>query len=70
MVLETIDAFGVERCMFASNFPVDSLCATFDEIYSGFDAIVSGLSEAERAALFAENAVRIYRIDNLSEERA
>ena len=34
IVRTVIDLFGVERCMFASNFPVDSLCATFGEIFA------------------------------------
>jgi predicted TIM-barrel fold metal-dependent hydrolase len=32
-----LDEFGVDRCMFASNFPVDAMHGTFDELYSGFD---------------------------------
>jgi Predicted metal-dependent hydrolase of the TIM-barrel fold len=36
IILDAINIFGFERCMFASNFPVDSLWATFDEIYNGF----------------------------------
>ena len=28
-----IEAFGVDRCMFASNFPVDAMYGTFDELY-------------------------------------
>lgn len=63
IVLDAIEIFGVERAMFASNFPVDSLVATFETIYSGFDEITRGLSEAERAALFRDNARRIYRMD-------
>ncbi len=63
VVLAAIDAFGVERAMFASNFPVDSLCASFDTIYSGFDEIVGGFPEAERRALFHDNAVRIYAME-------
>lgn len=55
-----IECFGVPRCMFASNFPVDSLCARFDEIYGGFEAIVADLSAAEQHALFYANANRIY----------
>jgi len=62
IVLTTIDVFGVERCMFASNFPVDSLCGTFAAIYGGFEAIVAGFSDAERDALFAGNARRLYAI--------
>ncbi|HHY51022.1 MAG TPA: amidohydrolase family protein [Alphaproteobacteria bacterium] len=62
IVLDTIDMFGVERAMFASNFPVDSLVGDFAGIFSGFDAITSGFSAAEREALFRGNAQRIYRI--------
>jgi predicted TIM-barrel fold metal-dependent hydrolase len=62
IVLAAIELFGVERCMFASNFPVDSLCASFDEIYCGFAAIVRDFSESERHALFAGNARRFYAI--------
>ncbi len=62
IVRDTIDIFGVERCMFASNFPVDSLVADFFTIFDGFRRIVSDLSEAEQHALFCDNAARIYRI--------
>ena len=64
IVFATIDLFGVERCMFASNFPVDGLVATFDQIYRGFAEIVRGFSADERAALFAGNARRIYDIQS------
>lgn len=64
VVLETIEHFGVQRAMFASNFPVDSLCASFDAIYSGFDEITRGFSATERGALFHDNAVRIYRMES------
>jgi predicted TIM-barrel fold metal-dependent hydrolase len=60
IVLDTIRAFGVERCMFASNFPVDGLCGSFSTIFSGFQEIVAPFTEAERNALFRENAIRIY----------
>ncbi|OFX00626.1 MAG: hypothetical protein A3D94_13570 [Alphaproteobacteria bacterium RIFCSPHIGHO2_12_FULL_66_14] len=64
IVLAAVDLFGVERCMFASNFPVDSLCASFDEIYRCFAAIVGDFSDDERHALFAGNARRLYAIPN------
>ncbi len=56
-----IEAFGVDRCMFASNFPVDATCGTFDELYEIFSSVTSGLDGESRAKLFAENAERIYR---------
>jgi predicted TIM-barrel fold metal-dependent hydrolase len=62
VVRATIETFGIERCMFASNFPVDGLCATFDAIFSGFKAIVRDLPAADQRRLFHDNAVRIYRL--------
>jgi len=56
-----LDAFGVDRCMFASNFPVDAMHGTYDELYSGFDAVTSGLDADARDKLFAVNAERLYR---------
>lgn len=61
-VLETIDLFGVERCLFASNFPVDKLFSSYRAIWEAFFAITSGCSDTERRALFHDNAARLYRI--------
>jgi predicted TIM-barrel fold metal-dependent hydrolase len=62
-VLGALELFGVERAMFASNYPVDSLRASFTTIYSGFEEITHGMPEVERRALFHDNAVRIYRME-------
>ena len=56
-----IEAFGVDRCMFASNFPVDSMYGTFDDLYAVFSTVTAGLDAASRDKLFAANAERIYR---------
>jgi predicted TIM-barrel fold metal-dependent hydrolase len=56
-----IGAFGVDRCMFASNFPVDSMYGTFDDLYGVFSAVTAGLDGASREKLFAANAEGIYR---------
>lgn len=61
VVLDAIDIFGTDRVMFASNFPVDSLVGSFERIYRGFLDITAGFSDAERNAMFAGNARRIYR---------
>ncbi|MEW6687963.1 MAG: amidohydrolase family protein [Pseudomonadota bacterium] len=63
IVLAAIEIFGVERAMFASNFPVDGLCASFDEIYRGFRRIVEGFSFPEKRLLFHDNACRIYAME-------
>jgi len=62
IVRDVIALFGVERCMFASNYPVDRLCASLATIFSGFRAIVSNLPAADQRMLFHDNAVRIYRL--------
>jgi predicted TIM-barrel fold metal-dependent hydrolase len=63
VVLTAIELFGTGRAMFASNYPVDSLRASFTTIYSGFEEITRGLPDGERRALFYDNAVRIYRME-------
>jgi predicted TIM-barrel fold metal-dependent hydrolase len=63
VVLAALDVFGVGRAMFASNFPVDGLCASFDAIASGMCAIMRGFAAAERRAFFHDNAIRIYDME-------
>jgi predicted TIM-barrel fold metal-dependent hydrolase len=62
VVKDAISIFGIDRCMFGSNFPVDRLCATFDEIYRGFSEIVSDYCEQDRDKLFRSNAAAYYRM--------
>jgi predicted TIM-barrel fold metal-dependent hydrolase len=62
VVLDTIEMFDTERCMFASNFPVDGLVAGLDTIFRGFKEIVAGFSRADQARLWCDNALKVYRI--------
>ncbi len=62
IVRDAIRIFGVDRCLFASNFPVDSLVATFDQIYSGFKTITADLDARDRLKLFHDNAAALYRL--------
>jgi predicted TIM-barrel fold metal-dependent hydrolase len=61
-VEEAIAAFGVKRCMFASNFPVDKLFSSYNAIFNAFKDITKDYSGDERAALFHDNAMRFYRL--------
>ncbi len=63
IVREAIAIFGVGRCMVGSNFPVDSVVATFDEIFDGFDAFTRAMSSDSRHRLFCANALETYRIN-------
>ena len=60
-VLHAIEAFGADRCMFASNFPVDKLFSSYDDLFNAFKAITRGFSAEERRKLFHDNAARFYR---------
>ena len=63
VVLAAIDLFGIGRAMFASNFPVDGLCASFDAIATGMLDILRPFAAGERKAFFHDNAVRIYDME-------
>ena len=54
-VLQTIEAFGVARSMFASNFPVTNSSATLT-LYAAFHEITACFSAEERQMLFHDNA--------------
>ena len=59
-----IDAFGVERCMFESNFPVDRECISYRSLWNLFKRIAerAGASESDKQALFSGTAARAYRL--------
>ncbi|WP_295779706.1 amidohydrolase family protein [uncultured Microbacterium sp.] len=62
IVVPTIDAFGPDRVMFGSNFPVDGLYSSLSALYAAFDEITSRYTRSERAAMFSGTAARTYRI--------
>ncbi len=65
IVLELIDLFGVGRCMFASNYPVDKVMGIpVAKLYSDFLSWTGDRSDADRAALFHDTAVTAYRLDS------
>lgn len=57
-----IEAFGVERAMFESNFPIDKSACTYRVMWNTFKRLAQGLSATEKASLFARTAVRVYRL--------
>ena len=57
-----IETFGVERCFFGTNWPVDSLFSSYEEIVVAYAEITAGLNESDRAGLHSGNAETLYRI--------
>ena len=62
IVLECINIFGVDRCMFASNYPVDRLVGEFKTIFKGFLEATRNFSLSDRRKLFYGNARKRYVI--------
>ncbi len=58
-----IEAFGADRMMFGSDYPVCLLAASYDRVLDSFQEILSGLSDADREKIFASNAAQFYRLD-------
>jgi L-fuconolactonase len=58
-----IEQFGVQRCMFESNFPVDKLSCSYNVLWNAFKRITQGFSADERSALFHDTAARVYRLE-------
>ena len=57
----TIAAFGAERCMFESNFPVDRFGCTYASLWNAFKRLAKDASADEKTALFSGTAKRVYR---------
>ena len=66
IVLAAISIFGIERCMFASNFPVAGLRVDYDTLVRSVAKMLEGFSADDRRAFFVDNAARFYRLDGIS----
>lgn len=58
-----LESFGVSRCMFESNFPVDKVSCSYVTLWNAFKRLAAGASPYEKAALFRDTAMRFYRLD-------
>ena len=57
-----IEAFGAQRCMFESNFPVDKVSTGYAGLWNAFKRLAAGASADEKTALFSGTASRVYRL--------
>jgi predicted TIM-barrel fold metal-dependent hydrolase len=61
-VLGSIDAFGTQRAVFGTNWPVDRMYSSYPDLVCAYDRLIAGFSAGERTALFSGNAERVFRI--------
>lgn len=57
-----VEAFGADRCVLGSNWPVDRLYSSYDVIMDLYREYISGLSDAEQGRILSENAARLYKL--------
>ncbi len=65
-----VEAFGADRCMFESNFPVDKGMCSYAVLWNALKRLGSGAGAAEKTALFSGTAMRVYKLGNLPEALA
>jgi L-fuconolactonase len=58
-----IECFGVDRCMFESNFPVDKASYSYTILWNAFKKLTKDFTEDERLALFYNTAMNVYRLN-------
>lgn len=61
-VMESIAAFGPERCMFGSNFPVDRLHSGYRELWAAYRQLIAEFSDSERDRMLYSNAQAFYKL--------
>lgn len=61
-VLGSIDAFGVDRVVFGTNWPVDRMFSSYPDVINAYAQIIAGFSHQEQVTMFSGNAERLFRI--------
>ncbi len=61
-VLEVIDTFGIDRCMFGTNWPVDKLFSSYRQLIDSYRSIIADFSKTEQERLLWRNAENYYRL--------
>jgi predicted TIM-barrel fold metal-dependent hydrolase len=62
-VLGCIEAFGADRCMLATNWPIDRLHGTYVRLVDAYREVIAELTPDERGAVLHRTAERVYRLD-------
>jgi predicted TIM-barrel fold metal-dependent hydrolase len=62
-VMECIDAFGVARSFFGTNWPHDRLFSSYGDVVGAYGELISDFSASDQQALMSGNADRIFRLN-------
>ncbi|NNF79895.1 MAG: amidohydrolase family protein, partial [Rhizobiales bacterium] len=62
MVAQAVALFGVERCLFGSNYPIEKLWTSYGDLFAAFKSAAGSLSETDQSYIFNDTAARVYRM--------
>jgi L-fuconolactonase len=57
-----LEAFGPERCMYGSDWPVCELAATYEQVYHSLVEIIGPVSDTEKSKIFGSTAENFYNL--------
>ena len=69
VVLQTVELFGAERCLFGSNFPIEKLWTSYADLVAAHRAAIASLPAADQQAILGGTATRVYRLLRLNRPR-
>jgi L-fuconolactonase len=61
-IMTCIEAFGPDRCIFGSNYPVDKVVAPYGILLNAYKKMLLELTDDEYKAVFSCNARRLYNL--------
>ena len=61
-IMHCIESFGIERCIWGSNWPIDKLWSSFEDVVTAYIKITEHFSMNDKTALFNQNAISLYRL--------
>jgi len=62
IVTQAVSMFGAERCMFGSNFPIEKLWSSYDELFNALRSASRDFTDQQKNAIFSLTAERVYRL--------
>jgi predicted TIM-barrel fold metal-dependent hydrolase len=62
IVLQTVELFGAERCLFGSNFPIEKLWTSYADLVAAHRAAIASLPAADQQAILGGTAAGVYRL--------
>jgi predicted TIM-barrel fold metal-dependent hydrolase len=63
IVRETVDMFGPDRCLWGSNFPIESLWTDYATVIGNIQLALADFAPSDRRKILGDTARRLYRLE-------